>query len=113
MKTADDDGLDSAATKNFLQVAQDEQWSELQYLDEDTEEAYDAYHESLFSRNAELAPQLQANIADDVYLDAISAPHFDPIARMRKKPMTRTQLNYIRQRDLVAEARDPEVKPPI
>ncbi|KAF2248854.1 hypothetical protein BU26DRAFT_530916 [Trematosphaeria pertusa] len=69
-------GGDTSAelTQAFMKAANQEKWNKLQYSDEDSETAYEAYSERLFLENTSAAPKLHANMNNSQYLDAISAP---------------------------------------
>jgi len=43
------------------------------------------YHEKLFLRDAQNAPQLKSSLTNEEYLDAISAPRIDAVGRTKTK----------------------------
>ena len=57
-----------------------------------TDAAYCMYHERLFVQDTSSAPSLETNLTNEQYIDAISAPRIDTSGRIRKKPLTRRQL---------------------
>lgn len=89
--SADGEEFNITQTAKYLADAAEEPWTKLNYYDENSEEAYAAYHEKLFLKNTASAPPLKAAMADEQYLDAISAPRADPSGRTKKKPMTKKQ----------------------
>lgn len=95
MKTEDEAAAGGDGTKSFLQAAQDEPWVPLPFVGEDTNLAYEAYNEWLFVNDTDGAAELKSTWTDEEYLDAISVPHFDPIARTRRRPLTKTQIRKI------------------
>ncbi|KAF2083688.1 hypothetical protein K490DRAFT_69574 [Saccharata proteae CBS 121410] len=90
-------GADSeeAKTKDFLRKAQEEKWTKLRFYDEDTDEAYNTYHEKLFVDDPENAAKLVSSMNNEEYLDAISAERHDPSGHSTKKPLTRRQYQRI------------------
>jgi len=78
-------------TMKYLTDAAEEPWTKLRYRDEESEEAYAAYHEKLFFKDTVGAPQLKTGLIDEQYLDAISAPRADPSGKTKKRPMTKKQ----------------------
>ncbi|OCL07692.1 hypothetical protein AOQ84DRAFT_440046 [Glonium stellatum] len=98
IKSADGENVDMTSTKNFLRVAQEEPWTKLRYHDEDSPEAYAAYHEKLFVQDTAAAPKLHSSMTNEQYLDAISAPRIDPSDKnSKKKPLTRRQMHAIEE----------------
>ncbi|KAF2458906.1 Sin-like protein conserved region-domain-containing protein [Lineolata rhizophorae] len=95
IKQTDPDGASSAATREYLQVAHEEPWQRLAYMDEDTVEAYHMYHEKLFLQDTAKAQRLVSSMTNDEYLDAISAPRHDPSGRVKKKPLTKKQMRAV------------------
>lgn len=95
LKTAEQDDISTTNLANFLQRARDEQWTDLKYFHEDTEEAYDAYFGSLLVDEPSNAAMLKSDMDNVEYLDAISAERIDPSGRTKKKPMTGQQMSQV------------------
>lgn len=89
--TTDGEEFNITQTAKHLADAAEESWTKLEYHDEDSDEAYFGYHDKLFLTVTADAPQLKAALANEQYLDAISAPRADPSGRSKKKPMTKKQ----------------------
>ncbi|KAF2428255.1 hypothetical protein EJ08DRAFT_615264 [Tothia fuscella] len=77
------------ATSEFMTKASEEKWTKLRYHDEDTDEAYQVYREKLFVKDTAGAPHLSSTMNNEQFLDAISAPKFDPSTRTKRKPLTK------------------------
>ncbi|KAF2671697.1 hypothetical protein BT63DRAFT_452200 [Microthyrium microscopicum] len=91
--TADDEELNIERTDKFLERAAMEKWSRLQFRDEDSDEAFSAYRESLFLQDTHGAKKLESPWDNEEFLDAISIPRGKPGAHMKRKaPMTRKQI---------------------
>lgn len=90
--------------RGLWQRAQEEQWTRLDYYDEDDQESYSAYYEKLFVDNLDEQKKLNASMNNESYLEAISAPRVDPGGRQKKKPLTRKQRTAIEQDEDVLEA---------
>ena len=50
------------------------------------------YHERLFVQDTSSAPSLATTLTNEQYIDAVSAPRTDTSGRIRKKSLTRRQL---------------------
>jgi DNA-directed RNA polymerase-3 subunit RPC5 len=73
--------------KQILKAAEQEQWIQMQYIDEETDRAYTAFEDKLFVKNTADAPNLKSTMDNMEYLDAISAPrHGSPTRRRRRPP---------------------------
>ncbi|KAK7703505.1 hypothetical protein SLS57_010944 [Botryosphaeria dothidea] len=98
MTIKNDDG-DSAQSKEFLFRAQEEKWTKLRYYDEETEEAFQTYHDKMFIDDTKNAAKLKSSMTNEQYLDAISAERHDPSGRSKKKPLTKRQMQRIEDSD--------------
>lgn len=76
-------------TRMSLLAAEAEEWTPLDYVDEDEEEAYETFRGTMFVRDVEGVPKLQSAMDADQYLDAISAPRKESPTRRRKRPSRR------------------------
>ncbi|EOD48254.1 putative dna-directed rna polymerase iii complex subunit rpc37 protein [Neofusicoccum parvum UCRNP2] len=94
MTIKNEDG-DSAQSKEFLFRAQEEKWTKLRYYDEETDEAFETYHEKMFVHDTENTAKLKSSMTNEQYLDAISAERHDPSGRSKKKPLTKKQMQRI------------------
>lgn len=91
----EEDSTDTMAER--ISAAQQEPWRSHRYVDEDSSEAWDAFHENLFvgaegeiEDNEELqekVPKLVSRLDDGAYLDTISAPR--DAARLSRSKMVR------------------------
>jgi DNA-directed RNA polymerase-3 subunit RPC5 len=72
-----------------LRSAEQEQWIQIQYIDEETDRAYTAFEDKLFVKDTASAPALKSTMDDMEYLDAISAPRHDSPTRRRRRPPRR------------------------
>ncbi|SMR61269.1 unnamed protein product [Zymoseptoria tritici ST99CH_3D1] len=71
--------------KKMLYEAQHEPWIKMDYVDEEDEEAYDAFEDKLKVRDVAGAPMLKSEMDNDAFLDAISTPRHDSPTRRRKR----------------------------
>lgn len=74
-----------AEMEKALQDAREEKWQPLRYVDEDEEEAYEAWEERMFVRETEGLGRLKSAVDDEGYLDAISAPGRGSPNRRRRR----------------------------
>ncbi|KAL1643750.1 hypothetical protein SLS58_004766 [Diplodia intermedia] len=93
--TIKNEDSDAAQSKEFLFRAQEEKWTKLRYYDEETDEAFEAYHDKMFVADTENAAKLRSSMTNEQYLDAISAERHDPSGRSKKKPLTKKQMQRI------------------
>ena len=75
--------------KRAMQASEAEPWVQLEYVDEDQEEAYEKFRDRMFVRDLEAVPKLQSGMDNDQYLDAISMPRRESPTRRRKRPARR------------------------
>jgi DNA-directed RNA polymerase-3 subunit RPC5 len=75
--------------KQILRSAEQEQWIQMQYIDEETDRAYTAFEDKLFVKDTADAPTLKSTMDNMEYLDAISAPRHDSPTRRRRRPPRR------------------------
>ncbi|KAF2708766.1 hypothetical protein K504DRAFT_482274 [Pleomassaria siparia CBS 279.74] len=96
LPTVKKSGGDTAAelTQSFFKSANQEKWAKLQYSDEDSQLAYDAYSEHLFLADPSAAPKLHSTMNNSQYLDNISAP-----SKKRRAPRRREDLVEISDSD--------------
>jgi DNA-directed RNA polymerase-3 subunit RPC5 len=83
---ADGEEINISGTSAFLTNAAEEPWTRLQYFDEDAEESYTSYGEKLFIKDTKESPHLQAEMNNEQFLDAISAPKMELGLRPKRKP---------------------------
>ncbi|KAK4900607.1 hypothetical protein LTR27_002323 [Elasticomyces elasticus] len=76
-------------TRRHLQEAEAEEWIKLEYVDEDMQDAYDKFEETMFVANVGEVPRLKSGMGGWEYLDAVSAPRRDSPTRRRKRPPRR------------------------
>lgn len=74
-----------AEMEKALQDAREEQWVGMLYVDEEDDEAYDAWSERMFVGDTEAADRLRSCMDDEGYLDAISAPGRESPTRRRRR----------------------------
>ena len=98
----EEDSTDTMAER--ITAAQQEPWRNHRYIDEDSSEAWDAFHENLFvgaegrmEEDEELqakVPKLVSGLDDGAYLDTISAPRdaarLSRSKRVKKDPNRKT-----------------------
>ncbi|KAK5121542.1 hypothetical protein LTR85_005376 [Meristemomyces frigidus] len=72
-------------TRRMLQAAEAEPWVQLEYVDEDQEEAYGLFRERMFVRDIEGVARLRSGMGNEEFLDAISAPRRESPTRRRKR----------------------------
>lgn len=77
--------------KQVLNAAKDEQWINMEYVDDEHPEAYNAFEEKLKVTDPDNAPLLKSGMDNDAYLDAISAPRHDSPTRRRKRAARRKE----------------------
>lgn len=86
--------------KKFLQVAEGEDWTKMEYVDEDDAESFDTFHKRLFINDIKTAPKLQSSMSNDDYMDAISAPRRESSTRRRKRaPRRKSELVEVESDD--------------
>ena len=81
-----------ARMKSLLHAAEAEPWINMDYVDEDDDEAYKVFHEKLFVNEVDKAPVLVSSMDNDSYLDAISAPRNEVPTRRRRRPPRRKEM---------------------
>ncbi|KAK3679599.1 hypothetical protein LTR37_021377 [Vermiconidia calcicola] len=91
----------SAAMRSALQTAAEEAWVDLEYVDEDEEEAYGMFHGRMFVQDTAGVARLKSAMGDDEYLDAVSAPG-------RESPTGRRRKRRVRRKEADAAAADEE-----
>ncbi|OAL03859.1 hypothetical protein IQ06DRAFT_374902 [Phaeosphaeriaceae sp. SRC1lsM3a] len=76
LPTVKKSGGDTSAelTQAFMKSTNQEMWHKLNYSDEDSTDAYNAYSERLFLPDVADAPKLHSKLNNDQFLDVISAP---------------------------------------
>jgi len=73
-------GLDNPAVekaKKFLNSTFEEKWLKMRYFDDNEDQSFERYEETLFLEKPAEAPPLRANISKEDYVDAVSAPSID------------------------------------
>lgn len=93
-KTAEESEKDKAEDKlrRTLQASEAEPWTNLEYVDEDQEEAYEKFRDRFFLREVDAAPKLKSGMENEEYLDAISMPRRDsPTRRRKRKPRAKRE----------------------
>lgn len=74
--------------RTALQTAHAEQWTKLKYVDEDEEDAFNTWNDKMFLQNTSEeggCARLKSSMANDEFLDAISAPSKDGTTKKRRK----------------------------
>ncbi|MCJ1327010.1 hypothetical protein MMC10_003676 [Thelotrema lepadinum] len=77
VKKTDDDELDMGEIGQTLRAMQAEKWQSLEWIDQDTTDAYEAYKSNLVVRGDTRHSQVLASMSLGQYLEAISAPQVD------------------------------------
>ncbi|KAI9778237.1 MAG: hypothetical protein M1816_004161 [Peltula sp. TS41687] len=72
VKSADGEDIDITGATNTLKAAQEENWTHLQYIDPESNEAWDLFPK-LFLKETVDAPKLESGMKREEFLDAISA----------------------------------------
>lgn len=72
--------------RETLQAAEEEEWSYLQYVDEQEDTAFDAFNHSMFVNGPYTAPALKSEWSEEKYLNEISPARHAPHARRKKRP---------------------------
>ncbi|KAF7162694.1 hypothetical protein CNMCM6106_009515 [Aspergillus hiratsukae] len=67
-----------AGNLKLLQKMHDEKWTTYEWVDAETEEAWQTYESYMIQQDLEDVPQLEAAIDSEDYLDRMSAPRIDP-----------------------------------
>ncbi|KAM0096469.1 hypothetical protein ACP6JD_000232 [Aspergillus fumigatus] len=67
-----------AGNLELLKKMQDEKWTMYEWVDAETEEAWQTYESYMIQQDLENVPQLEAAIDSEDYLDRMSAPRIDP-----------------------------------
>jgi DNA-directed RNA polymerase-3 subunit RPC5 len=81
--------------KTVLQSAAQEQWIRMEYIDDEDQQAYDAFEEKLKVRDTANVPHLKSDMDDDAFLDAISLPRHDSTGRRRKRTSRRKGVTEV------------------
>ncbi|KAK3678175.1 hypothetical protein LTR78_002271 [Recurvomyces mirabilis] len=68
-----------------LSAAEAEEWTKMDYIDEDMQAAYDLFNDRMFVKDVEAAPRLKSDMDSWDYLDAISKPRRGSVGRRRRK----------------------------
>ncbi|KAL1886645.1 hypothetical protein Plec18167_000577 [Paecilomyces lecythidis] len=63
---------------DLLKRMQDEHWERYDWVDAETQDAWDRYESYMIHQQPEELPQLQSAISGEDYLDGMSAPRIDP-----------------------------------
>lgn len=79
--------------KQILKAAEQEQWIKMEYIDEETDEAYAAFNENLFVKDTSSAPALKSAQDNEQYLDAVSKPRHESPSRRRKSARKQDTLD--------------------
>ena len=74
-----------AEMEKALQDAREEAWTDLRFVDEDDDEAYEIWDDKMFVGQTESADRLKSVMDNDQYLDAISAPGRGSPTRRRRR----------------------------
>ncbi|KAF2645642.1 hypothetical protein P280DRAFT_388755 [Massarina eburnea CBS 473.64] len=84
-------GGDTAAeiTQAFMKATNAEKWQRLDYMDENSPQAFESFEERLFLPDTAAAAMLHSNMTNNQYLDAISAPSAG--RGLKKRPSNRRQ----------------------
>jgi len=82
---AEDEELNIAKTAAFLSAASEEQWTRLEYRDEESDEAFEAYREELFLEDKEQGRRLKAALGKEDWWDGIGSVVFDAPSKLGKK----------------------------
>jgi DNA-directed RNA polymerase-3 subunit RPC5 len=85
----DEDTTDTMAER--IRAVQEEPWRKMAYVDEDSQEAWESFSESLFVEETDTAPKLRSSMSPAVYMDTVSAP---------RAPEKLAKLNLMRKRGL-------------
>jgi DNA-directed RNA polymerase-3 subunit RPC5 len=89
---ADGEEINISGTSKFLTDAAEEPWTRLQYYDEDQEQSYGIYEEKLFMKKGEEVKTLRAEMSNEQFLDAFSAPKVElGLRQKRRAPLTRKE----------------------
>lgn len=88
------------ATQKFFKATGAEQWSKLQYYDENQGESYDAYTERLFLEDPGSAQKLHASMSNAGFLDAISVPSSE---KGKKRSPSKPQADLVQISDVSDE----------
>jgi DNA-directed RNA polymerase III subunit RPC5 len=87
--TADGEEEATDTMPERIRAVQEEPWRKLKYVDEDNEEAWDVYNDSLFVDELETVPNLLSSKMPPEYLDTISAS---------RAPAKLAKLNKLRKK---------------
>ncbi|RMJ21019.1 hypothetical protein PHISP_08114 [Aspergillus sp. HF37] len=90
-----------AGNLELLKKMQEEKWAEFDWVDAETQEAWDVYDAYMMYHDVEGLPQLQSALDTEDYLDSMSAPRIDPA----RPDMTGWAMKENRRRQREAEAR--------
>lgn len=89
--------------RRLLQEAEAEEWVELEYVDEDMEDAYAEFRRRMFVEDTRAAPELRSGMDGWEYLDRVSAPRRESPGRRRKRQARRKQDLEVEGEDAHAE----------
>jgi DNA-directed RNA polymerase-3 subunit RPC5 len=88
-----------------LNMAQHEPWIKMDYVDEEDEEAYEAFEYKLKVTDVAGASMLKSEMDNDAFLDAISTPRHDsPTRRRKRQPKKSKETIDIEDDEAEAEA---------
>ncbi|KXL46160.1 MAG: hypothetical protein FE78DRAFT_120904, partial [Acidomyces sp. 'richmondensis'] len=72
-------------TRAQLHAAEAQPWVQLDYVDEDMDEAYTRFRERMFMRDTQACARLESGMQGEDYLDAVSRPRRESPSRRRKR----------------------------
>ncbi|KAL9112221.1 MAG: hypothetical protein Q9187_007801 [Circinaria calcarea] len=78
-------GPNAGSTAKLLKEIEEEPWTRLEWVDEDDPRAYAAYYNEMMLPEPVQKLRLRTAVTKQEYMDAISAPRFDPTTRSMKK----------------------------
>ncbi|KAI9679325.1 MAG: hypothetical protein M1817_005345 [Caeruleum heppii] len=94
VKAVDGEDMDMTETTKLLRAAQEEKWRRLDYYDENSQTAWDAY-EKLFVADTDKASRLQSTMDNAAYLDAISAPDGQGSTKPKKPVGSKSDVHVV------------------
>ncbi|CZT20746.1 uncharacterized protein RCC_06604 [Ramularia collo-cygni] len=90
--------------KESLRKAKEEKWIEMDYVDEDESQAFDAFETRLKIQDVSAVPHLKSEMDNDAFLDAVgSSRHESPTRRRKRQPKRRDTID-LDEEDAEAEA---------
>lgn len=97
-----------ADMRKALQTAAEEQWTRLDYVDEDDEDAYEVWRHHMFVEDTSQSGcvTLRSAMNNDEYLDAISAPGKESPTRRRRRPSRKKETADMEEEEAQAGAND-------